>query len=163
MGLLLFLKVGCVRFLFFCLLEAACFLNFWFVLEVLSLCVAPYFVLCSVGFKYRGLLSYMVVLMLSSFFLVAGAFVVSWQSLLLSVGVLLKLGVFPFMAWAYDVLVFRNWVVVWFVSGLLKIPFLLLFYVCEGCVEGLLCVLCVGRLCVLSVSLWKFRWGWCYV
>lgn len=163
MKLLFCLKVGCVRFLFFCLLEAACFLKFWFVLEVFSLCVAPYFVLCSAGVDFRGLLSYMVVLLMSSFFLVGGAFFANWDSLLLSIGVLLKLGVFPFMAWGYEVLVFRNWVVAWFVSGLLKVPFLLLFYFCKGGREGLLGVLCIVRFCVLVSKFWKLSRGWCHI
>lgn len=44
MWFLLFLNILCLVFLCFCLLDAVCFLSFWFVMELLSFRVVPYFI-----------------------------------------------------------------------------------------------------------------------
>lgn len=108
MWFLLFVNVCCVCFLFFCLFEAVCLLRFWFVLELLSLRVIPYFVLSSPRRSQRCLLQYVLVLFVSSLLLVAGVLLHDYRCCLVCLGVLMKLGVFPFMCWMYEVVVFRG-------------------------------------------------------
>lgn len=112
MWFLVFVKVCCVSFLFFCLFEAVCFLSFWFVMELFSLRLIPYFVFWSSYRSQRCLLQYVIVLFVSSLFLVRGVILYDYRVCLVSLGVLLKLGVFPFMGWVYEVVLFRRWVVV---------------------------------------------------
>lgn len=52
------------------------------------------------------------VLLASSFFLVLGLLSFDFRSWFLLVGILLKLGIFPFLSWLYEVVVFSKWVVV---------------------------------------------------
>lgn len=151
MGVLVFLNLCCVLVLFFSLFEAMCFLRFWFILELLSLSVIPHFFMWSSRLSQRSLLQYVVVLMVSSLFLVMGVLLVEFRSGFLCAGVLIKLGVFPFMFWVYDVVCYRNWVVVWLISGILKVPLFLLFYV-RGLWDDCLLFLCVLRFLVLSVK-----------
>lgn len=154
MGVLVFLKICCVLVLFFSLFEAMCFLSFWFILELLSLRIIPHFFMWSSGLCQRSLMQYVIILMVSSLFLVMGVLVVDFRSFFICLGVLMKLGVFPFMFWLYEVVCYRNWVVVWLISGILKVPLFLLFYV-RGVLDDCLFVLCVLRFLVLSVKFWK--------
>lgn len=108
MWFLLFVNVCCVCFLFFCLLEAVCLLSFWFVLELLSLSIIPYFIFWSSCRSQRCLLQYVLVLFVSSLFLVRGVLLFDFRSCLVSLGVLIKLGVFPFMCWVYEVVVYSR-------------------------------------------------------
>lgn len=82
------------------------------------------------------------------------------RGIFLSLGVLLKLGVFPFLFWLYDVVIYANWVVVWIISGFLKVPFLLIFYIRGVDVKELVCLMCFLSFVVLSISFWKVRFSW---
>lgn len=75
---------------------------------MLTLRVIPYFFFIGSGSRYRSLFQYIVISSLSSFFLVLGVMMVPYQGFLVGLGVLLKLGVFPFMGWAYEVVCFRG-------------------------------------------------------
>lgn len=151
-----FISVG--SFLF-CMLESVGFLAGWVVLELLSLRVTPYFFFEVFPRSQRALLQYMLISGLSSFFMLCGAFSSNFQWILVGVGVIMKLGVFPFMSWMYEVVIHSNWFIVWFFSGVLKVPFVLVLYML-GPGSFPFKFFCVSCFIVLGLNLWKGLGGW---
>lgn len=153
MWFVLFLNICCVGVLFVCLFDAPSFLRFWYVLELLSLRVVPHFVLWGFGRKVRCMFQYVVIVLLSSLLIVCGIVLCDFRVLFISVGVMVKLGVFPFMSWVYEVVCFGKWVVVWIASGLLKVPLFLIFFIRgHRRVDQVVLILCFLRFLVLSVK-----------
>lgn len=82
---------------FLCLGESICYLAIWLMLELISFAVTPHFFFEVFPCSQRALLQYLIVSGISSFFLVAGALIKVYHYILIGLGVVIKLGVFPFM------------------------------------------------------------------
>nr|QZZ81261.1 NADH dehydrogenase subunit 2 [Prosthogonimus pellucidus] len=128
MWYLILLNLVSVGSFFFCYFNSGCYLALWLALELLTISVIPWFLVGYTLCSLRSLLCYVVTSIFASFFLVGGVMVLEYSWFFVAVGVFVKLGVFPFMGWAYGVVCGSNWIAIWFFSGILKVPFLLVLY-----------------------------------
>nr|YP_009938509.1 NADH dehydrogenase subunit 2 [Prosthogonimus cuneatus]QNU39793.1 NADH dehydrogenase subunit 2 [Prosthogonimus cuneatus] len=152
---------------FYCYFNCVNYMSLWFLLELLTVSVIPWFLFGYSFSSQRSLLCYIVTSVFASFFLVGGVLVCDFLWLFVGLGVFIKLGVFPFMGWAYGVVCGSNWISVWFFSGLLKVPFLFILYSFgpDSIFFNISCFVCF---LILSYNMWKIRvfdWRrcWCHI
>nr|YP_009445126.1 NADH dehydrogenase subunit 2 [Trichobilharzia szidati]ATV95730.1 NADH dehydrogenase subunit 2 [Trichobilharzia szidati] len=133
---------------------------YWMLLEISTLCLVPLF-FC--GGSVSGLLSYLVVSSLSSVLIMVGL-VFPDVYLLFVFGLCIKFGLFPFVGWVYDVLVYSNsWLVCWVISILSKITLVYLVFFLWDVSVGLVSVLVMISLLIVGFNFWVSSLNWYYV
>nr|YP_001382126.1 NADH dehydrogenase subunit 2 [Trichobilharzia regenti]ABG91500.1 NADH dehydrogenase subunit 2 [Trichobilharzia regenti] len=133
---------------------------YWMLLEISTLCLVPLFF---GGGGLSGLLSYLVVSSLSSILIMVGL-VFSDVYLLFVFGLCVKFGLFPFIYWVYNVLVYSgSWLVCWVISILSKISLVYLVFFLWDTGLGLVSFLAVLSLLVVGLNFWVSSLNWYYV
>lgn len=135
----------------------------WLSLELSSLRLIPAYFISSVqgSNTFNRLFCYFIVSGVSSAMIVVG-FLYEDLMVVSLCGILVKLGVFPFVLWVYVVMVNANWFVVWEYSTILKCVVFVLPYIFgyQSASElGVVYLVCVMFL-ILSLSFWVFTYCW---
>nr|AKC58420.1 NADH dehydrogenase subunit 2 [Eurytrema pancreaticum] len=134
----------------------------WLSLELSSLSLIPaYFIVVRPMAVFSSLFCYFMISGVSSAMIIVG-FMYDYLMIVSFCGVLLKLGVFPFMLWVYVVMSSSNWFVVWEYSTVLKCVVFVLPYVfgyelaSSAGVSWLVCIMFL----LLSLFFWVFTYSW---
>nr|UDU84946.1 NADH dehydrogenase subunit 2 [Orientocreadium sp. HS] len=132
---------------------------FWLFLELSTLCLVPMY-FCSLEFNgLSSLFNYLIVSSISSSLIVSGVLFESFVVLIV-LGLLVKFGLFPFLGWAYNVILGSNWAVVWGFSTLLKTSFFLIPFFLLGVGSKIAGVSVAFSFLTLSLFFWFYTYSW---
>nr|QXU59698.1 NADH dehydrogenase subunit 2 [Duthiersia expansa] len=139
-------------------------LGFWFFLELCGLSLVPSFFYTGSGGVYNfygSLLTYLVVSSLSSVFLLSGI-LFSNLYMMVVIGFIIKLGLFPFMFWVYRVFSGSNWAFIFLVSVVAKFPILFFCFLLEngGQCQLVLFIDAFMTILVCSCMFWFYSHSW---
>nr|YP_007890987.1 NADH dehydrogenase subunit 2 [Hydatigera parva]BAN15659.1 NADH dehydrogenase subunit 2 [Hydatigera parva] len=149
----------------FCCCMVDSLIGFWVFLELCGLSIIPSFFynFNLSGYNiYGSILSYVIVSGLSSIFIVLGLLISSLYYFVLF-GFILKLGLFPFMWWVYWVFASSNWLLIFFISVVMKFPILFFCYLYELSNVKIVYIDSFLTILICSLVFWFFSLSWEYV
>nr|YP_009533202.1 NADH dehydrogenase subunit 2 [Cyathocotyle prussica]AYH51387.1 NADH dehydrogenase subunit 2 [Cyathocotyle prussica] len=145
-----------------CLFFSKDLVFFWLFLELSGLCLMPCFFLSVGSGSFISLFTYIVVSSISSSMMLAGILYGELVFFFL-IGLLIKFGFFPFLGWLYIVNLNTNWLIIWCLSTLSKVPFIFVCFFLSGLMgAAYVSVSLFGCLTLIFLSLvfWVYTYSW---
>nr|YP_009544213.1 NADH dehydrogenase subunit 2 [Parabreviscolex niepini]AYO27339.1 NADH dehydrogenase subunit 2 [Parabreviscolex niepini] len=139
--------------------------SFWVFLELAGLALIPSFFSTSLyvaGGAYSGLLLFVVMSAVSSVFFVSGILINGLYGFIL-LGFAVKLGVFPFMVWVYRVFSASNWLFIFLLSVVMKLPVLYFGYIFGGGWSAAVLADCSVTLLLCAGGFWSYSNCWEFI